>query len=93
MRCLARLDRRTVALTSRRAALSDPFPLGDAVMSASSSGGTGPSCKLTEKTGTSMATPGAAGAALLARQYFQVNYRPVIGPLLTKHLLLTVGQP
>ena len=43
---------------------------GDAIMSAQSNGNNGASCGTVEKTGTSMATPSAAGAALLVRQYF-----------------------
>ena len=43
---------------------------GDALMSAQSNGNNGASCGTVEKTGTSMATPSAAGAALLVRQYF-----------------------
>ncbi len=44
---------------------------GDSIMSANSNGNAGASCSTTEKTGTSMASPGAAGTALLVRQYFQ----------------------
>ena len=43
---------------------------GDAIISALSNGANGPQCGNYEMTGTSMATPGAAGSALLIRQYF-----------------------
>lgn len=43
---------------------------GDSIMSALSNGGNGPSCGTTQKTGTSMASPGAAGIAGIVRQYF-----------------------
>lgn len=44
---------------------------GDSIMSANSNGNAGASCKTAGKTGTSMASPAAAGTALLVRQYFQ----------------------
>lgn len=43
---------------------------GDSLMSALSNGENGASCGTEYKTGTSMAAPAAAGAALLVRQYF-----------------------
>jgi hypothetical protein len=43
---------------------------GDQLMSAKSNGQGGQSCNTVEMTGTSMASPAAAGAALLVRQYF-----------------------
>ncbi len=43
---------------------------GDQLLSANSNGNDGQSCSTTEKTGTSMASPSAAGSALLVRQYF-----------------------
>lgn len=44
---------------------------GDSLMSAKSNGQQGKSCETIFKTGTSMASPCAAGNALLIRQYFQ----------------------
>jgi hypothetical protein len=43
---------------------------GEQIMSARSNGGYGGSCDTLEMMGTSMASPAAAGAALLVRQYF-----------------------
>ena len=43
---------------------------GDPLMSAKSNGNLGQSCATVEKIGTSMASPAAAGSALLIRQYF-----------------------
>ena len=43
---------------------------GDALLSASAHGTGGSTCATTEKSGTSMASPAAAGAAALIRQYF-----------------------
>jgi len=43
---------------------------GDALLSASASGSSQSTCETAEKSGTSMASPAAAGAAALMRQYF-----------------------
>ena len=43
---------------------------GDSLLSALSNGVAGSSCSTQSMTGTSMATPAAAGIALLVRQYF-----------------------
>jgi subtilisin family serine protease len=43
---------------------------GEALESAAASGNRGKSCEVTGKLGTSMATPAAAGAVVLIRQYF-----------------------
>lgn len=43
---------------------------GERIISAQSSGTTSQSCATVEKMGTSMASPSAAGSALLVRQYF-----------------------
>lgn len=46
---------------------------GDQLMSARASGNGKPSCGMLEASGTSMASPSAAGQALLVRQYFLDN--------------------
>lgn len=43
---------------------------GDSLVSVLSNGAAGPTCGTISKTGTSMATPAAAGVGLLVRQYF-----------------------
>lgn len=43
---------------------------GDSLVSVLSNGAAGPSCGTLSMTGTSMATPAAAGIGLLVRQYF-----------------------
>jgi len=49
---------------------------GDQLMSAHASGGNSQTCSELEMTGTSMATPAAAGIGLLIRQYFlDVNHK------------------
>jgi len=63
------LIRRIYILLPRRIK-PDLVAPGDSLVSVLSNGAVGPSCGTLGMTGTSMATPAAAGIGLLVRQYF-----------------------